>query len=188
MILSADPPSPAGLGVTGTVDAANIGRASCDGRFLQSPAVKDVRSCACRHAASTALLSCARCELRAAGGVISHRRLLSAARGLRPDGDICRWPLATLLTAIRAGLLRNAAWFCFNGDFGRSHWQVPFWSRGRWTLPSRFRCCGTSSQKGARLKCQAPLAPQSAAGSWALSSGHSGWGRAGLSSRSLSGS
>src|SRR5260370_10990945 len=125
MILSGDPPSPAGLGVTGTVEAATIGRGSCDGLFLQTPTVKDVRSCACRHAASTALPTCGRCELRAAGGVISHRRHLSAARGLQARRRYMQVASATLLTAIRASLLRtvpgSASMVTLAGAIGKCH-------------------------------------------------------------------
>ena len=55
---------------------------------------------------------------------MSHRRLPSAAG---PGCLATIYPVAVchLLSAVGAGL-EDAAWFCFNGDFGKSHWQVPF--------------------------------------------------------------
>jgi hypothetical protein len=54
------------------------------------------------------------------------------------------YPVAVchLPTAVEAGL-EDAAPFCFNGDFGNRHWQVPFRTHAWHCPPSCFRLCCT---------------------------------------------
>jgi hypothetical protein len=146
MTLSADPAwllacYGLGLGVKGTVDAANIGRAFAFARPAGSG------SCVTRLAHRSD-------EPQRTLGPEAHRRLLSIARPAAWRRYIRgRVPL---VTAVVAGL-EDAAWFCFNVDFGWPNWQVPVWpgicqflTNGRRPRLARTGlCCTGRPKKGA---------------------------------------
>jgi hypothetical protein len=77
------------------------------------------------------------------------RLALSPSLGLTAWRRIIQWPYATCWLAVRAGL-EDAAWFCFNGDFGKSHWQVPFWTSGRSRGQPISGCVAPDAQRKGR--------------------------------------
>ena len=107
MILSADPPCYGlGSGATGTADAANIGRAVCSGQSVAGP-------CAVRSLSPAQLERVAGWATSASSPVRPHLTFPAVAL-LPPAG---RYPALGL---------EDSARVCFNGDFGKRQWQVPF--------------------------------------------------------------
>src|SRR5258708_3834792 len=128
MILSADPPPRAGFGVTGTVDAANIGRALCDGRFRR--ALPSRAACPARAVVALPAFAGLRSSPATSAGWGDqpqapplHRTWAAGPTAIYPGGL-----LPPLLTAIRAGLLRtlpgSASMVTLAGAIGKCHFAL----------------------------------------------------------------
>src|SRR5262245_20037411 len=119
MILSADPPARGGSGATGTVDAANIGRAVCvTGSFAGAAGARPARAVARR------LLSVLDGSLRARRWPLGHRPPPLRRLGLWPGGVLCGGVVATG-RPLGERVLRTLPCVCFNSHLGTRHWQVP---------------------------------------------------------------